>query len=209
VNLHLNGCDEIIFFHPMTFHFTLLKQGSNIFKGTASISVNSKVAQFKEAVKSNIPLSRGSGEFNHLQLDGITLIDTGEEIAKLNELGVGPQNPLVMSLDDSSSNGNTGQHYQSKISSILHSNMSDAEKISILDDLFEMTHNALGAKDNALGAKDSLLETKDKDINEFWRKETSLKENWMLAISLKPMKGASQQSVVLTTGRGPRNGEGN
>jgi hypothetical protein len=104
----------------MTLHFVLLKLDKKTYKSTVSTERCSDVGDYKGAIKT--VFSRSLDSYSTVQLtlfqpDGITEIDPGEAITKLNEFNVGPWTPLVVTVDELPIPGPTGsskrhRHYK-------------------------------------------------------------------------------------------------
>jgi len=87
----------------MTLHFIQLKLGNKNIKEQVSTAGCSYVADFRGAIKKKLSPELDSYAPHQLTLfqpDGITEIDPGESITKLNELNVGPWTPLVVTVDE-------------------------------------------------------------------------------------------------------------
>jgi hypothetical protein len=85
----------------MTLHFVLLKLGNNNYKQKVSTEGCADVDDFRANIKSKFSPDLDSYAPHHLTLfqpDGITEIDPGEVIEKLNEFAVGPWKPMVVTV---------------------------------------------------------------------------------------------------------------
>ena len=87
----------------MTLHFVKLVLGNKNYKDQVSTQENADVYDFRDAIKSKFSPLLDSYAPHHLTLlqpDGITEIDPGEVIDKLNEFDVGPWSPLVVTVEE-------------------------------------------------------------------------------------------------------------
>ncbi|KAK5665382.1 hypothetical protein QVD99_007734 [Batrachochytrium dendrobatidis] len=87
----------------MSLHFIKLVLGNKNYKDKASTQGCADVADFKGAIKNKYPHLLNSYDAAQLVLfqpDGVTEIDPGEVIEKLNEFAVGPWNPLVVTVEE-------------------------------------------------------------------------------------------------------------
>lgn len=87
----------------MTLHFVQLRLGNNPYKRQVSSANCTYVDDFKDAIKNKFSPFLNSFtaiQLNIFQPDGTTEIDPGEDIEKLNQFGVGPWRPLVVTVEE-------------------------------------------------------------------------------------------------------------
>jgi hypothetical protein len=84
----------------MKSHFVQLKLGNKTYKTKVSTDGCSDVADFITAIRASPQLPIGKGIITLFQPDGITEIDPGEVIEKLNEFNVGAWKPMVVTVEE-------------------------------------------------------------------------------------------------------------